>query len=126
MHGWRELADRVAVVERSLTPDQRAQAAIFTQNYGEAAAVDVFGDHGLPVICGHNSYALWGSHGSHNVLIIVGGEKADLERAFRDVRRVEVVRSPYAMPYENDLPIYVAKDPTPDFETIWRRAKFII
>jgi hypothetical protein len=126
MHGWRELADRVAVVERSLTPDERVQAAIFTQNYGEAAAIDVFGDHGLPVICDHHSYALWGSHGSHNVLIMVGAEKADYERAFRDVRRVEAVHSPYAMPYENDLPIYVAKAPLLDLKTLWRHATFVI
>ena len=73
MHGWRELADRVGVVERSLSPDDRAGAAVFTQNYGEAAAIDVFGDGSLPVICGHNQYGLWGPRGAHPVLIIVGG-----------------------------------------------------
>jgi len=123
MHGWRELADRVAVVERSLAPADRAQAAVFTQNYGEAAAVDVFGDGAIPVISGHNNYALCGPHGTHPVLIVVGGEQRALERFFGTVRRVEVVRSAYAMPYENDLPIFLARDPRVDFQTFWRAAR---
>ncbi|MGD0472795.1 MAG: glycosyltransferase family 39 protein [Candidatus Velthaea sp.] len=123
MHGWRELADRVAVAERSLSPEDRANAAVFTHNYGEAAAVDVFGDHALPVICGHNSYYLWGSHGSHSVLIVVGGTQREFARAFRDVRQVQTVRSAYAMPYENDLPIFVARDPRLDLQAIWPRLR---
>jgi hypothetical protein len=123
MHGWRELADRVAVVERSLGPADRAGAAIFTQNYGEAAAIDVFGDHALPVISGHNNYYLWGPHGSHPVLIVVGGTLRDTERGYRDVRQAQTVRSAYAMPYENDLPIFVARDPRVDIQTIWPKVR---
>ena len=119
MHGWRELADRVAAAERLLPPSQRAQAAILTQNYGEAAAIDVFGDGSLPVICGHNSYFLWGPHGDHPVLIIVGGNIADHRRVFRDVQRVETVHAPDAMPYEDDLPIYIARDPKVDLSRWW-------
>jgi hypothetical protein len=123
MHGWRELADRVAVVERSLVPADRAGAAIFAQNYGEAAAIDVFGDHALPVISGHNNYYLWGPRGSHPVMIVVGGTQRDAERVYRDVRRAQTVRSAYAMPYENDLPIFVARDPRVDIETIWPKVR---
>jgi 4-amino-4-deoxy-L-arabinose transferase-like glycosyltransferase len=123
MHGWRELADRVAVVERSLSPADRASAAIFAQNYGEAAAVDVFGDHALPVISGHNNYYLWGPRGSHPVLIVVGGTQRVYERIFRDVRQAETVRSRYAMPYENDLPIFVARDPRADIAQLWPKLR---
>lgn len=119
MHGWRELADRVNVVERSLSPADRAQAAIFTQNYGEAGAIDVFGDGVLDVLCAHNNYFLWGPRGTPRVLIIVGGDKRDHERVFRDVHQVELVRSTYAMPYENDLPIFVARDPKADLGRLW-------
>jgi 4-amino-4-deoxy-L-arabinose transferase-like glycosyltransferase len=123
MHGWRELADRVGVVERSLSPADRADAAILTDNYGEAAAIDVFGDHGLPVISGHNNYFLWGPQGSHPVLIVVGGPQRRYERMFRDVHQAETVRSLYAMPYENDLPIYVARDPRIDIQKLWPRLR---
>jgi uncharacterized membrane protein (GlpM family) len=119
MHGWRELADRVSAVERALSPADRDRAAVFTQDYGEAAAIDVFGDRTIPVISGHNNYWLWGSHGTHPVLIIVGGDLRDHEAVFRDVRRVEVVRSPYAMPSVDELPIFLARDPRVDIEAIW-------
>jgi hypothetical protein len=121
MHGWRELADRVAVVERSLSPAEREHAAIFAGNYGEAAAIEVFGAGGPPVISGHNAYYLWGPHGSHPVLIIVGATR--LDRAFRDVRRAQTVDSPYVMPYEDHLPIFVARDPRFDLRAIWPKLR---
>ena len=62
MHGWREMAEAVAGVVRSLPPEDRAKACVFGQNYGEAGAVEYFArDLGLPpAISGHNSYWLWG------------------------------------------------------------------
>lgn len=123
MHGWRELADRVAYAERTLSADERAGAAVFGQNYGEAAAVDFFGDGSLPVISGHNSYFLWGPHGDHPVLIIIGGNAADHRRVYADVREIARVHSAYAMPYENDLPIYIARRPKIEFTQIWPQSK---
>src|SRR5262249_23622637 len=38
MYGWPELTDVVARAWASLTPEERAHAAIFGQNYGEAGA----------------------------------------------------------------------------------------
>jgi hypothetical protein len=75
------------------------------------------------VISGHNNYYLWGPHGSHPVLIVVGGTQRDAERVYRDVRQAQTVRSAYAMPYENDLPIFVARDPRVDLETIWPKVR---
>jgi 4-amino-4-deoxy-L-arabinose transferase-like glycosyltransferase len=69
MHGWPELAATVATIYAGLPPAQRAQAAIVTSNYGEAAAIDFFGGrYGLPpAISGHNNYWLHGAYGSHGV-----------------------------------------------------------
>ncbi len=65
MFGWREMAEKVAEVYRSLPPEDRARAVFFGNNYGEAAAIDVFGRRlGLPpAISGHNNYYLWGPRG---------------------------------------------------------------
>ena len=62
MHGWRELAEAVAVVYHSLPSDEQARACVFAHNYGQAGAIDLFGPAlGLPkAISGHNSYFLWG------------------------------------------------------------------
>jgi len=43
MHGWPALAAQVAGVYQSLPPGERAQAVIYAENYGEAAAIDFFG-----------------------------------------------------------------------------------
>ncbi|MGA3228665.1 MAG: hypothetical protein ABSD51_01845 [Candidatus Binatus sp.] len=62
MFGWPEMAATVAKVYNSISPNERAKTAIFTRNYGEAAAIDFFGPrYGLPqAISGHMSYYLWG------------------------------------------------------------------
>jgi hypothetical protein len=125
MHGWREIADRVAVAERLLTADERAHAAVFGQNYGEAAAVAFFGDGSLPVISGHNQFGLWGPGGEHDVLIIVGSTRADNAKWFADVREVARVHAPYAIPFEDDLPIFIARTPRVDLVQHWDDLAFL-
>ncbi|MGA7676325.1 MAG: glycosyltransferase family 39 protein [Rhizomicrobium sp.] len=58
MHGWPQMAAKVAAVYSALPPADRAKAVFFGHNYGEAAAIDVFGRHlGLPpAISAHNNY----------------------------------------------------------------------
>jgi hypothetical protein len=60
--GWRALEKQVATVYRSLSPDERAKAAILVTNYGEAAALDVYGseDRLPPALCGQNQLLLVG------------------------------------------------------------------
>ena len=43
MFGWREMAAAVSAVYRDLPPEERAQAVFFAPNYGEAAALDIYG-----------------------------------------------------------------------------------
>ena len=52
MFGWREMAAAVSAVYRDLPPEERAQAVFFAPNYGEAAALDIYGPAlgGPPVI----------------------------------------------------------------------------
>jgi hypothetical protein len=59
--GWRELEQKVAAVFHQLSHDQK-RAAILASNYGQTAAIDVYGSaDGLPrALNGHNQYWLWG------------------------------------------------------------------
>jgi len=123
MHGWSTIVERIDEVERTLSPGERAQAAIFTQNFGEAAAIDVLGDGRLPVISGHNNYYLWGSHGAHTIFIIVGGRKGDYDRAFRDVRQVATVDNPYARPDQIGVRIFIARGPLRGPLPFWRSVR---
>jgi hypothetical protein len=112
MFGWPGLVDRVAEAYAALDPDERSRCAILCGNYGEAGAVDFFGrGRGLPrAISGHNSYWLWGTrNASGEVVIVVGGKKNDLEKAYRQVGLATVARNPYSMPYESDLPIWICR-----------------
>ena len=80
MFGWPTLADDVAHVVAALTPAERASARIFTQNYGEAGALEYYGPARRlpPVVSGHNAYWYWGpGSDAGGPLIVVGGEIKD-------------------------------------------------
>jgi hypothetical protein len=102
--GWPEMAATAAGVFNSLPLDVRAKTCIFTQNYGQAGAIDLFGPkYGLPnAISGHQSYFLWGPHGCTGESVIVfAGRQQDLERDYAAVSKVARVEHPYSMPYEH-------------------------
>jgi hypothetical protein len=124
--GWQEMVADVARAYRSLSPEEQADCAIYTQNYGEAGAVDYFGKrYGLPkAISGHNNYWLWGTRGySGKVLIIIGGRREDHLQAYEEVTLFAVHSHPYAMPYESDLPIWICRRPKVTLEQIWPRVR---
>ena len=98
------MAVAVARVYNSLPADIRARTAIFGQNYGQAGAIDLFGPkYGLPpAISGHQNYFLWGPHGATGEsMIVMAGNRQDLESKFVSVRVMAHLEHPYAMPYEH-------------------------
>ncbi len=126
MTGWPELAAAAAKVYSGLPPRERAQAAVFTNNAGEAAAIDVYGvRYGLPpAISGNNNYWLWGPRGfTGNVLIDVHGNARDDRLRFDSVRLAAVFRNPYAMPYENNVPIYICRGIHTPLGQIWPKLR---
>jgi hypothetical protein len=126
MTGWPELAGTVASVYGSLPPAERAQAAIFTQNAGEAAAIDVYGKpYGLPpALSGNNNYWIWGPRGfSGDVLIDVNGNLKDDRTRFHSVKLAAVFRNPYAMPYENNVRIYICRGIRAPLAALWPKLR---
>jgi hypothetical protein len=124
-HGWPEMAAQVAAVYNALPPADRAKAVFLGIDYGEAAAIDIFGRPlGLPpAISGHNNYYLWGPQGHDgSVLIVLGPYWGGLLLAYRQVEVAGEIDNPYAMPYETG-PIYVLRDPKVPFSFIWQRLK---
>jgi hypothetical protein len=124
MTGWPELEDRVASVYQSLPAAERSRAAIYAHNFGEASAIDLYGaaDRLPPALSGNNTYWLWGTHGySGEVVIDVNGR--ELLPYYRSVRRVGTFYNPLAMPYENNLPIWVLRNPKQPLSSIWPRLK---
>lgn len=126
--GWKELADNVGKVYARLAPDEQQLTGIYTQNYGEAAAIDFYGKKfGLPeAMSGHNNYWIWGNerlHDSVDVLIAVGGSAEDYSDTFSEVVLVNTHMAEYAMPYENNLPIYLCRKPRARIRDVWPAVK---
>jgi 4-amino-4-deoxy-L-arabinose transferase-like glycosyltransferase len=127
MQGWPELADAVARVYRALPPDERRKAAIFADNYGEAAAIDFFGAPlGLPpAVTGHNQYWLWGMHGyDGSVLIDVNASVADDAKLCQSATLGGTFDSPLSMPYESHFDIVICRGLKPPLAEFWPRQRF--
>jgi Dolichyl-phosphate-mannose-protein mannosyltransferase len=58
--GWPELVATVTEVADAMPAEQRARAAILTDNYGEAGALELLGTALPGVYSGHNAYYRWG------------------------------------------------------------------
>jgi hypothetical protein len=126
MHGWEELAASVAAVYRQLPAAEQAAACIYAQNYGEAGAIDHFGPAlGLPrAMSGHNNYWLWGPGDcSGAVVLIIGGRGEDHLRNFATVEQVGVHDCTDCMPYEDDLPLWVARGLRVPLAEAWQHTR---
>jgi serine phosphatase RsbU (regulator of sigma subunit) len=120
-------ADDVSIaIYYRLSPEDQKKCAIFADNYGRSSAIDFFGPrYGLPKSLGrHNNYWIWGPRGYTGELVIVlGGDLEDKQETFQSVEIAGTVRSEFAMPYENDLRIYVCRDLKIPLDQIWARLR---
>ena len=96
-----------------------------TQNYGEAAALDVYGrEDGLPPsVCGQLQYYFWGTHGfDGSVILHVNGDPERWSEICRDSKIVDRFGVPLAMPYEHG-PIILSNGLLRPLPEIWSRFK---
>jgi 4-amino-4-deoxy-L-arabinose transferase-like glycosyltransferase len=109
--GWDRFVDQIAAVYDKLPPAERASAAVFTGNYGEAGAIEQLGkSRGLVAISGHNNYWLWGPAGrTGDVLIVLSRSRARLEERFTSVELAGETDCGDCMPYENHQPIFICR-----------------
>ncbi len=125
-YGWREMVLDVKQAYDTLTPAEKAEACVFTSNYGEAGAVDLYGPAlGLPkAISGHNNYFLWGPQGcSGNVLITVNVPMKDLASAFESVTPAGSTTCTYCVSYEQNAPIFIARGLRVSLQKAWPAVK---
>ena len=120
MFGWTELAALVGRAYESLPPDEKAKAVFLGNNYGEAAAVDIF-DKGLPpAVSPHNNYFLWGPRGHDgSVVIRLGGEREQLLRSYATVEPAGWFDEPWAMPYETGRTVWICRGRRPPLDAVW-------
>ncbi len=102
--GWPELVADVARVYDALPENERAVACIFTGNYGEAGAINLFGpSHGLPpAISGHQTHSMWGPGDcTGEVVIVLQVGAASLAEVFDSVEVAGNHFHPWGMAEEN-------------------------
>jgi hypothetical protein len=127
MMGWPQQVDVVAGVFHSLSLDDQARVAILARNYGQAGAIDYFGpSQGLPrAISTHNNYYLWGPRRyDGEVVIAVGMSIDDLKPLFNQIDLAATINDEYAIPEENNLPVYICRRPKMTLQQAWAGMKF--
>jgi hypothetical protein len=124
--GWPAMAATVAQVYNALPPAERAQTAIYANDYGEAGAIDFYGPAlGLPkAISGHLTYWYWGPRDySGDTVIVLGEHRQDnLDQYFRSVEAVASVGDPYAMASQH-FQVYLCRGPKRPLREVWPELK---
>jgi hypothetical protein len=130
MHGWPKMVETIAGVYHTLSPGEKQKCTIFTNNYGEAGAIDFFGPrYNLPpAISGHNNYWLWGPGDTDiEVVIHLGRQNGPfmevLKNLYQEVKHADTFTCDYCMPYENNMEIYLCKAPKVSIKELWPRLK---
>jgi 4-amino-4-deoxy-L-arabinose transferase-like glycosyltransferase len=122
MLGWKEQAEAVARVYRSLTPEQRGRTVLVGGNYGEAGALDFYGPRlGLPpVVSPAGSYWFFGpGDRPGDVVITIGVPAESLRRYYENVRAAARVGHPWAVEEERGVPINVGTGARTTLQKVW-------
>lgn len=129
MLGWHDFVREVAGAYATLTPAERSATSILVDNYGEAAALDVYGGpYGLPpALSGHNEYGLWGPRGQapRNVLR-VQNDAEKLRPYCAQLRILATTASTYARAFENGKAIAFCAGIHPTLARLWPDLEFLI
>ncbi|MGA3177077.1 MAG: glycosyltransferase family 39 protein [Candidatus Acidiferrum sp.] len=102
--GWEEMVKGVAKAYYSVPAEDRADVAVYANNFAPAGAIDLIGPkYGLPkAISGHQNYWLWGPRNySGQTMIVVGVKREDASQWFDEVTVIAELHNPYAPPGEN-------------------------
>ncbi|HEX7657820.1 MAG TPA: glycosyltransferase family 39 protein [Sphingomonas sp.] len=122
--GWRDFTRQVQAAWRRIPAAERAATAIKVDNYGEAAALDVYGKGLPPALSGHNQYYLWGLRGQNPVNVLSVQENlADMTPYCARVVLLGKTWSPYAMAYENGKVIALCEGVKPPLQRLWPTLK---
>ena len=118
MFGWENLAKDISRVYQSLPEEEKKHTVVYCSNYGKAGAIEYYRKkYSLPkIICPHNSYWYWSlddikriPNNQITTMIIIGGNLEDHLYSLHKVEAVGMHKTKYAMPYENNLTIFIGR-----------------
>jgi hypothetical protein len=129
MLGWRDFAREVGLAYDAIPARERAHTSILVDNYGEAAALDIYGaSYGLPpALSGHNQYYLWRARGqAPQNLLRVQDNPERLQPYCAQMTVVATTSSRYARDFENGKAIAFCRGLHPSIDAIWPSLKIFI
>lgn len=122
--GWHDFTRQVEAAWNRIPASERAITGIKVDNYGEAAALDLYGKGLPPALSGHNQYFLWGLRGQNpRDLLVVQDDASGLKPYCREVTLLGTTWSRYAMAYENGKAIALCRGVMPPLATLWPQLK---
>ena len=121
--GWPRFIDTVSQAWQSLPAAQRADTVIFTENYGEAGAIDLLGaSHGLPrAYSAHNGFSEWGQPAARATSALVLGYDGPADAAPFFVGCTTLAHIDDGVGLDNDeqgLPVMLC-NPAAAWATLW-------
>jgi Dolichyl-phosphate-mannose-protein mannosyltransferase len=120
--GWHDFVREVGRAYDALSPAERAKTAIVVDNYGEAAALDLYGApyHLPPALAGHNQFYLWGLRGQSPRNVLLVQRNVDRLRPYcDDLRMLGATFSPWAMSHENGKSIAFCSGLRASLSSLW-------
>ena len=124
--GWPQLTRTVAAQDAALVRAGQPPTSIFTDNYGEAAALDVLGSgyHLPPVLSGHNTFWMWGPGRASDRTVLFVDSLGWLQPYFAHCRVLTTYDTPYHVHNDfTDLQIGVCTGPVARWRGIWPHLK---
>jgi tetratricopeptide (TPR) repeat protein len=121
--GWEEMVAEIAAVYQKIPENERNEFGIITENWGEAGAVYFYHNkYGLPEPISADGWfyfeTLRTNYFKHKY-ISIGIPLEKLKYLFKDVRQEGLFTHPYCMPYEDNRPVYICKEPKFDPKEYW-------
>ena len=130
MVGWQDLTAQVAEIYQSIPESEKPRTVILAGNYGEAGALDLYGDeYGLPrVITGSNSmwYRGYGKPEPETV-IVVGFESSYAGMFFGSCKYSGKVTNSYNVKNEETTRhtgLYVCRQPRRPWSEMWQEMQW--
>ncbi len=120
--GWEDMVREVARVYHTLSPEEQKRTAIFSNSWGDAAAVDFFGPkYGLPrAICKNDSYWDWGPRDyTGEIMIVLHSDGVGDRKHFDSVTNAGRVQHPYSR-RDEWFDIYLCRGPQFNLRELWR------
>jgi hypothetical protein len=121
--GWEEMVDQIAAVHGSATAESNEEIGILTGGYGQASAIHLLGQkYDLPEPISTDGWFYFETLRTHefkNNYVSIGLPRNMLMNVFEVVIQRDTYTHPYCMPYENNNPIYLCKQPKCDLKSYW-------